>query len=201
MFKKTVMAFLVLLGALVLGATPVQALGTPQIVSVNPPSGSPVGSNVCIRVKINWDDEYRAMRIRFGNEGWQESSEVEFERCFGTGHLSAGGYTIRVEADRKDGNWSSPAVAEQGYQLTGGSAPPTNTPVPQTPYGPSISDVSFNPPGGTQGGHNVGVHIKVDSSNPGAIRISIPCGSVDHFEHTVPEYTTTWHTSGGGTGN
>ena len=92
-----------LLAWFALGTGSAYALGTPQIVGVNPPSGSPVGSNVCIRAKITWDSEFRAMRIRFGSEGWQESAEIEFERCFGTGHLSPVWYTIRVEAARQSG--------------------------------------------------------------------------------------------------
>ncbi len=181
--------------------SPVYALNTPQIVSVNPPSGSSVGSTVCIRAKIQWDDEFRAMRIRFGNEGWQESAEVEFERCFVTGHLSSGWYTIRVEAARKgDNSWSSPTVTETNYELTA-SAQPTPTPTTSTPpKGPAITEVSFNPSGGAQVGTTVGIHIKVDSSSPGAIRIFVPCGGVAHFEHTVPEYDTTWNTDTCGAG-
>src|SRR3989338_7055308 len=125
-----------------LSTTPALALGNPQIDSVSPGSGAPVGSNVCIRVSINWDDEYRAMRVRFGSEGWQESSETSFERCFGTGHLSPGTYQIRVEASRKDDNsWSNPNVATQNYELTagsgggGGNTSPTKTPQPESvPY-------------------------------------------------------------------
>lgn len=334
------------------------------------------------------------MRIRFGSEGWQESAEIEFERCFGTGHLSPGWYTIRVEVARQgDNSWSSPTVAEASYELTGAPPPPpppsctieslsADPPSPQPPGtsvsiygrascdtgvrairfkvdggiiyelgapeatatwnspgspgshtitveaagwgdnewayaasrsiayelqsapsppscsvqslsvsptsgpagtmfaisgsgscdtgvrairfkidggiiyelgapsasttwnssgawegthtatievagwgddnwlyaasssktfevtgpqppppGPSISQVIFNPSGDAEVGQTVGIHIKVESSNPGAIRIYIPCGSIAHFEHTVPEYDTTWSTGGCGAGS
>ncbi|KKW06166.1 MAG: seg [candidate division CPR1 bacterium GW2011_GWC1_49_13] len=191
-----------------LSTTPALALGNPQIDSVSPGSGAPVGSNVCIRVSINWDDEYRAMRVRFGSEGWQESSETSFERCFGTGHLSPGTYQIRVEASRKDDNsWSNPNVATQNYELTagsgggGGNTSPTKTPSGgSVPYGPNISQISFSPSGGAQVGANVNVHIKVDSNNPGAISLTPSCGNTAHAEHTSPEFDTTWNTSGCGAG-
>lgn len=93
-----------------------------------------------------------------------------------------------------DNNWSSPTSAEQSYQLTAGSS--STTP----PAGPAISQVILSPSGGVQVGQTVGIHIKVETSNPGAIRIFAPCGSVAHFEHTVPEYDTTWNTSGCGQG-
>lgn len=205
MFKRTVKGVIIsalgLLLGLILGVQQVQALGTPQIIKIDPSSPSPVGTCVTIRARVNWDGDFRSMRIRFGNEGWQESAEIEFERNFCTKDWSPGWYTIRVEVARwGDNNWSSPTVAEASYELT--SAPqPTSPPQPTAvSYGPSISQVNFNPSGGTQVGNNVGIHIKVDSSNPGAISITPSCGNTAHAEHTVPEFDTTWYTSGCGAG-
>lgn len=273
---------------------PALALGTPQITSINPPSPSPVGTCVTIRAKVQWDSDFRSMRMRFGNEGWQEEATPEFERTFCTGHLSPGGYTIRVEVARQgDNSWSNPTVAEASYELTSSAPPPppasptltasptsvsggqsvtvswdgldptgndwislhpagtpdssylswqyangssgslafaapqdpgqyefrlfrngpkvatSNTfevlsappPPPPPPPGPAISQVIFNPSGGAEVGQTVEIHVKVESSNPGAIRIFVPCGSVAHFEHTVPEYDTTWSTGGCGEGS
>ena len=176
------------------GVNPALALGTPQIVSVNPGSGASVGSTVCIRARIDNDPEYRAMKIWFGNEG-QESSEYEFERCFGTGHLSAGWYTIRVEAARlNDTSWSSPTSTEMSYQLTASAPPPEPTQPSSPPKGPNVSVIDLSPGGSAEIGTQVSIHIVVDSSNPGAVRVTVSCGGVQHVEHTVPDFSTTWYT-------
>lgn len=176
------------------------ALGTPQIIVIDPPSPSPVGTSVRVRAKVNWDSDFSCMRMRFGSGGWEESCEIEYERNFSTGHLAAGWYPVRVEVKSvNDPNWSNPTSTEANYQLTAGSAPPTATPAPVTPYGPVVSQVIFSPDSATVG-QIVGIHIKVESTNPGAIRIYVPCGGVAHFEHTVPEYDTTWNTGGCGSG-
>ncbi len=115
---------------------PVQALGTPQITKVEPQSPSPVGTCVKIRAKVDWDSEFRAMRIRFGNEGWQEEATSEFERTFCTSDLPPGTYTIRIEVARKgDNSWSNPTVAEASYQLLPASP---QSPPPVTGISPSL---------------------------------------------------------------
>jgi len=178
-----------------LGGTSVysgHALGTPQIIVIDPFSPQPVGTCVKVRAKVTWDSDFRSMRIRFGNEGWQESAEIEFERTFCTNGYAPGWYTIRVEVARQgDNSWSNPTSTEAQYQLT--EAP--------KPYGPPISEVSFNPSGGSQVGQNVTIHIKVDSANPGAIRVTTACGSLSHVETTVPEFDDTWYTFGCGAGS
>lgn len=141
------------LASFALPPTAVTALGTPQISSVRPGSGAPVGTTVCIRATISWDNTFRSMRIRFGNSGWNESSETNFERCFSTQGYAPGSYTIRVEAARLgDNNWSSPTVAEQSYYLSPAVNPaPTSTPtaLPRTSLNSS--------PGSVQAGQNVNV--------------------------------------------
>ncbi|MBU0777006.1 hypothetical protein KKF82_01835, partial [Patescibacteria group bacterium] len=155
------------------------ALGTPQITKIEPSSPSPVGTCIKVRAKVDWDSEFRSMRMRFGSEGWQESAEIEFERTFCTSAYGPGWYTIRVEVARiGDNDWSSPTVTEASYELTASSVPPTSTPVPSIPKGPSISEISFNPSGSAEVGKTVVIHIKVDSSNPGAIRTTVSCGGV-----------------------
>jgi hypothetical protein len=172
-----------------LGTSPAYALGTPQIASVSPPSGSPVGSNVCIRAKITWDNEFRAMRIRFGNEGYQESAEIEFERCFGTGHLSPGWYTIRVEAARQgDNNWSSPTVAEASYELTGAPPPP---PQPNC----TIEALSADPPSPQPPGTSVSIYGRAScDTGVRAIRFKVDGGII--YELGAPEANATWNSPG-----
>lgn len=172
----------------------INALGTPEIVSINPPSGSQVGSNVCIRAKVAWDPDFRSMRIRFGNEGWNESAEIEFERCFGTGNLGAGWYTIRVEVAKVNEDWSTATATETGYELT---SPP---PPPGPSRGPNISVFSFNPESAIVG-DSVNIHIKVDSNNPGATTLTVGCGSISKNETSEVEFDSTWNTSSCGNGN
>src|SRR5690349_17843717 len=173
----------ILLFTLLMGTSSVQrthALGTPQIVSINPSSPAQVGSCVAIRARVDWDSEFRSMRIRFGNEGWQESSEIEFERNFCTNNYSPGWYTIRVEvAGQGDNSWSNPRVAETQFELIG---------QPEPSKGPSISQFNFNPSGGANVGDSVNIHIKVDSNNPGATTLTADCGGLSKNETSEVEF-------------
>lgn len=72
--------------------------------------------------------------------------------------------------------------------------------LPGPSVGPTVSQVIFNPQGSANVGQDVGIHIRVESSNPGAIRIYTPCGSVAPFETTVPEFDATWSTGSCGAG-
>ena len=167
------------------------ALGTPSITSISPGSPSPVGTSVEICAKVVWDSDFRSMRIRFGNEGWQEQSSPEFCRGFGTGHLSPGWYTIRVEVARQgDNSWSSPTVAEASYQLTQAAPPPQ----------PSCSIQSLNV---TPGSGTVGTQFSISGSGScdtgvRAIRFKIDGGII--YELGAPSATTTWNSSGTWTG-
>lgn len=181
-----ILLFCLLLGSL--GVQKARALGTPQIVSINPSSPAQAGTSIRIRVRIDWDSEYRAMRIRFGNEGWQESSETEFERAFGTNNYSPGWYTIRVEAARGgDNDWANPTVTEAQFEITG---------QPKPSKGPSISQFNFNPSGGANVGDSVNIHIKVDSNNPGATTLTADCGGLSKNETSEVEFDSNWNTSG-----
>ncbi len=172
----------------VFGVQKAHALGTPQIVSINPSSPAQAGTSIRIRVRIDWDSEYRAMRIRFGNEGWQESSETEFERAFGTDNYSPGWYTIRVEAARiGDNDWANPTVAETQFEITG---------QPEPSKGPAISQFNFNPSGGAIVGDSVNIHIKVDSNNPGATTLTADCGGLSKNETSEVEFDSNWNTNG-----
>lgn len=200
--KWLVLCFVATLLSLLLSKSPapVYALGTPQITSVSPSSPSPVGTCISVRARVDWDSEFRSMRMRFGNEGWQEEATPEFERTFCTDHLSPGWYTIRVEVARQgDNSWSSPTVAEASYELTAGSSPQPPQSPSEPPAGPSISQINFYP-SSAQVGDNVGVHIKVNSSNLGAVRLTPSCGDTAHREHTAPEFDTTWYTDTCGSG-
>lgn len=181
-----ILLFSLLIGSL--GIQKAHALGTPQIISINPSSPAQAGTSIRIRVRIDWDSEYRAMRIRFGNSGWQESSETEFERAFGTDNYSPGWYTIRVEAARiGDNDWANPTVAETQFEITG---------QPEPSKGPAISQFNFNPSGGAIVGDSVNIHIKVDSNNPGATTLTADCGRLSKNETSEVEFDSNWDTSG-----
>lgn len=193
MKAKTLIATSVILAALVstVGVKPSHALGTPQIVSISPPSPAPVGTCVTVRARVDGDSDFRSMRIRFGNEGWQESSELEFQRQFCTNNYSPGTYTIRVEvAGQGDNSWSNPKVAEANYKLTAPEPPPGPS------KGPNISIFSFSPNNGAKVGDSVNIHIKVDSNNPGATKINVDCGGVSKIETSEVEFDSTWNTNG-----
>jgi hypothetical protein len=178
--------FSLLIGSV--GIQQTQALGTPQIIRIDPSSPAQVGACIAIRARVDWDSEFRSMRIRFGNEGWQESSEIEFERNFCTENYSPGWYTIRVEAARQgDNSWGNPSVAEAQYELTG---------QPKPSRGPAIDQFNFNPSGEAEVGDPVNIHIRVDSNNPGATKINVDCGDVSKIETSEVEFNSTWNTAG-----
>jgi hypothetical protein len=68
-------------------------------------------------------------------------------------------------------------------------------PVRAQTAGPSF-EVSFNPSGGQSVGNSVNIHIKVNSSNPGATRMNVSCGGVSKGETSEVEFDSTWHTDG-----
>ncbi|MFZ5911388.1 MAG: hypothetical protein ACOYYU_15355 [Chloroflexota bacterium] len=170
------------------------ALGTPQIVSIDPPSPAQVGTCISIRARVDWDSDFRSMRIRFGNEGWQESSEIEFERSFCTSNYSPGWYTIRVEVARQgDNDWSSPTVAEMSYELTAASEPLPPEPPSEPQISCSIDSFDVWPSPAT-----IGQDVRITGTgqcNTGvrAIRIKVDGGVL--YEIGAPSLDTIWHTS------
>src|SRR5689334_18527959 len=66
-------------------------------------------------------------------------------------------------------------------------------------HGPNFN-VSFNP-GSAQVGQDVNIHVKVDSSNPGATKINPDCGGVSKGETSEVEFDSTWHTGNCSGGN
>lgn len=67
-------------------------------------------------------------------------------------------------------------------------------------HGPNFN-VSFNPEGGTEVGHDVNIHIKVDSANPGATKINVSCGGVSKGETSEVEFDSSWRTGDCPAGN
>lgn len=111
---------LILITVSMTNSTPVHALGTPQFVRIDPPQSSPqiIGVCVYVTVKVDWDNDFRDMRVRFGHEGWQHSSETQFSRIFCTKDYEPGIYKLRVEvAGKDDNNWDHPKVTEVDYEL------------------------------------------------------------------------------------
>lgn len=60
-------------------------------------------------------------------------------------------------------------------------------------HGPNFN-VSFSPADNAQVGQDVNIHIKVDSTNPGAAKISVGCGNVSKAETSEVEFDSIWHT-------
>ena len=67
-------------------------------------------------------------------------------------------------------------------------------------HGPNFN-ASFNPSNNAQVGQDVNIHIKVNSTNPGATRISVGCGGVSKAETSEVEFDSIWHTSNCGAGS
>lgn len=194
-----VSVILVLFLGLMATAQPAKALGTPQIVSIDPGSPAPVGTTVRIRATVQWDNDFRSMRICFRDENWcQEDGSADITKEFNTSGLSAGTYSIIAEVAAKDKGWDTANKTYASYELTGGQPQqPTPTPQPQTPpRGPNISTFQFNPAGGATVGDNVDIHIVVDSSNPGATKINVSCGGVSKIETSEVDFHSTWYTNG-----
>src|SRR5437763_351010 len=91
---RCVPVLVALLPLLLLPPQSALALNAPSIDSVSPSSPASVGSNVCIQASIQWTSDFRALRVRFGNEGWKETGAASFQPCFSTSSYSAGTYTI-----------------------------------------------------------------------------------------------------------
>lgn len=195
----SILAVLVLIAGLISTTRSVSALGTPQIVSVNPPSGSPVGSTVCIRAEVAGDSDFRSMRIKFGNEGWNESAEINFERCFGTGHLGTGWYKIRVEVAKVNEDWGSATWTEADYQLTQTTSAPANPPPPSSPSVSCNVDYFDAWPNPITIGESVNI-TGTGSCNTGVRAVKVKVDDVDLYEIGNPQLDTRWNTSGASAG-
>lgn len=87
----------------------------------------------------------------------------------------------------------------------GDAQPPTRIPGPEGPtavpdMGPSFN-WSFNPGANATVGSNVTISVSVNSSNPGATKISVACGGVDKPETSEVRFDSHWNTSGCSGGN
>ena len=163
-----------------------------QSLSISPTSGS-AGTMFNISGSGSCDTGVRAVRLKVDGGIIYELGAPSASATWNSSGTWQGTHTATIEvAGWGDNNWSYAASSSKTFEVTGPQPPPP---------GPSISQVIFNPSGGVEVGQTVGIHIKVESSNPGAIRITVPCGSVDHVEHTVPEFDTAWRTPGCGAGS
>lgn len=160
----------------------------------NPPPPQAVGTQVTISASASCTNGVASLKFSAAGQDLGTTQGASGSVTWNTSGLAAQDYSYSVSAADNVGGYIK--SASDSYQLTSGTPP---TPVPA--WGPAISVVNFNPSGGAQVGVSVGIHVKVESSNPGAIRIYVPCGGIAPFESTVPEYNATWTTGSCGAGN
>ena len=174
-----------------------QSAGPDFQVSFNPSGGQSVGGSVNIHIKVNSSNPGATrISVSCGGVSKGETSEVEFDSNWNTSGCNAGTQQITIQARNPDDpNWSNPNTKTFGYDLTGGQPPPPPPPPPGPSQGPSLSTFAFNP-GSATVGDNVDIHIVVNSSNPGATKLTVSCGSLDKNETSEVEFHSTWYTSG-----
>jgi surface antigen len=204
MKTNTMVMAVVVLTMMAIAVLPVgaQSAGPDFQVTLNPSDGQSVGNSVNIHIKVNSSNP-GATRIivSCGGVSKGETSEVEFDSNWNTGGCSSGNQQITIQARNPDDpNWSNPNTKTFNYNLTGSSQPPTPVPPPTPPKGPNISIFDFSPSSANVG-DQVNIHIKVDSSNPGATKLTVSCGSISKNETSEVEFDTTWFTSGCPVGN
>lgn len=178
----------------------------------SPSNGDTVSGNPTLRWTAGSDPEgqplqYRVV-IRSGQGNGRDSGWISSTTWSPSPSLPPGGYNWVVNNRDSCGaesghtpDWNFTVVGTVPAPTSTPAPPPTSSPSSSAPQGPSISELSFDPSSGANSGQTLRVHIKVGSSNPGAVRTTVPCGSIQHFEHTVPEYDTNWNTSGCGGGS
>lgn len=174
-----------------------QSAGPDFQVSFNPSGGQSVGGSVNIHIKVNSSNPGATrISVSCGGVSKGETSEVEFDSNWNTSGCNAGTQQITIQARNPDDpNWSNPNTKTFGYDLTGGQPPPPPPPPPGPSQGPSLSIFAFNP-GSATVGDNVDIHIVVNSSNPGATKLTVSCGSLDKNETSEVEFHSTWYTAG-----
>lgn len=188
----------VLISGLLSTVKSARALGTPQIVSVSPGSPQPVGTSVTIHATVQWDSDFRSMRICFRDENWcQEDATPDITKTFNTGGLSAGTYNIIAEVAAVNQGWDTANKTYASYELTANQP----TPQPTNPPAISCSVDSFDASPRTL---NIGDTIHIEGSgscNVGvrATRVMLDGGS-DIYEIGSPSLSTDWSTSGLSTG-
>lgn len=193
MKTNIVVMAIVVLTVMAVAVLPVgaQSAGPDFQVTLNPPDGQSVGNSINIHIKVNSANP-GATRIfvSCGGVSKGETSEVEFDSNWNTNGCSGGNQQITIQARNPDDpNWSNPNTKTFNYNLTGSSQPPT------PPKGPNISIFEFSP-GSAIVGDSVNIHIRVDSSNPGATKLNVSCGSISKNETSEVEFNSTWNTTG-----
>jgi len=173
---------------------PVRALGTPQIVSIDPSSG-PAGTSFTIHATVTWDNDFRAIRMCFLNgSNCHESGAPDITSSFNTDGLAPGTYYVTVQvAGKGDNDWLNPTWTSGTFQVT--ENPQPNNPPPSNP---SIScsvdafDVWPNPA-------NIGDNIHITgggSCNTGVRAVKVKIDGGDYYEIGNPNLDTTWSTNG-----
>jgi len=176
MFRRVV----VVLSLLLTSGFTVLTHGPNFNVSFNPGDGAQVGQDVTIHIHVESNNP-GATKINpnCGGVSKGETPEVDFESVWHTGDCSEGNVNITICTKASDDpQWQDPNCKNFGYNLTSKPGP------------------SHSPGGQAEVGTVVNIHIKVDSPNPGATKINVPCGDLSHLELTEVEFDTKWNTSG-----
>lgn len=167
-------------------SSPQEAVCTIEPLTTTPKAPQPVGTVVSIFAAATCTNGVAALRFKVNGSVLDTVNGSSGTVYWNTAGYSESEYTVTVEA--ADNNAGYIKSRSQGYTLSSVTPPPP-------PPGPSIKEFSFSPSSGANVGDQVSIHIRVGSSNPGAIRITVPCGEIRPFEATVPEYDATWTTN------
>ena len=199
MKTNTLVMAIVVLAMMAVAVLPVgaQSAGPDFQVTLNPSDGQSVGNSVNIHIKVNSPNP-GATRINIpcGSLSKGESAEVEFDSNWNTSGCGSGNQQIIIQTKSPDDpNWTNPNTKYFSYVLTGSQQPPTPVPPSTPPMGPNISIFDFSPSSANVG-DQVTIHIKVDSANPGATKLTVSCGSLIKNETSEVEFYTTWNTNG-----
>ena len=129
-------------------------------------------------------------------------ANAQGQYCATVHFVSNGCYTVATRGRNGAGEGGH---NEYGICVQANSSPTaTFVPAPVQPIsvadqGPDVT-ASFIPSSSTTVGQMVTISVTVHSGNPGATRVTTPCGDNDQRENTTPSFDAQWNTSGCGSG-
>src|SRR5258706_1155757 len=193
---RAALAFILMLGLASVKPESVSALGTPQIVSINAGSPAAVGTNVSIRATVQWDSDFRSMRICFRDTNWcQEDATPDITKNFDTSGLSAGSYQIIAQVAKVGEGWDTATQTQASYELTDNSQQNNNPPQPSSPSISCRADAFDAYPRTVTVGDTM--HISGSGScNVGVRATKVQVDGGNLYEIGSPSLEWDWNTSG-----